>query len=147
MTGYIERDLAKSVAAALADMPVVVVTGPRQSGKSTFLERDPIFRGRRYVTLDDLGSLAAARTDPEGFTDTDEPITIDEVQRCPELLIAVKRSVDRDRRPGRFVEAVEKLASESFRADRGPKARARRRRRRSFTHSGRRSLSAPFLYL
>jgi hypothetical protein len=46
-----------------------------------------------------------------------------------------------------FTEAVEKLASDSFRADRGPKARARRKRRRSFTHSGRRSLSAPFLYL
>lgn len=59
--------------------------------------------GRRYLSLDDPAQLAAARSDPQAFVRTDDPLTIDEAQKCPELLVAVKREVDRARRPGRFL--------------------------------------------
>ncbi|MBI5365711.1 MAG: AAA family ATPase [Planctomycetes bacterium] len=103
MTGYRACDLAPQVEAALAALPVVAVTGLRQSGKTTFLRSQPEMAGRRYVTLDDFATLDAARRDPDGFVSGGEPLTIDEAQRCPELLLAIKRAVDSDRRPGRFL--------------------------------------------
>lgn len=103
MTAYKPRDIALVLQSALADMPVVVLTGMRQAGKSTLLCRDPRFQGRRYVSLDDFAQLEAAKNNPEAFLRSPEPLTIDEAQRCPELLVAVKREVDRDRRPGRFL--------------------------------------------
>jgi hypothetical protein len=103
MTGYLPRSLGRSVREALAALPVVVVTGLRQAGKSTFLQNEPGLAERRYVSLDDLAQLTAARSDPEAFVRSDEPLTIDEAQRCPELLTAVKRAVDRRRKPGRFL--------------------------------------------
>jgi predicted AAA+ superfamily ATPase len=81
----------------------VIVAGLRQAGKSTFLQHERGLAGRRYASLDDFAHLAAARADPEAFVRTDEPLTIDEAQRCPELLTAIKREVDRRRRPGRFL--------------------------------------------
>ena len=59
--------------------------------------------GRRYLTLDDPAQLAAARSDPEAFVRSESPLTVDEAQKCPELLTAIKREVDRARRPGRFL--------------------------------------------
>lgn len=103
MTGYRPRALAGLVREALVDMPVVVVTGLRQSGKSTFLQNEKGLAGRRYVSLDDFAQLAAARSDPEGFVRGDDPLTIDEAQKCPELLPAIKRQVDRARQAGRFL--------------------------------------------
>jgi predicted AAA+ superfamily ATPase len=103
MTGYLAREIGPQVEAALESLPVVVVTGLRQAGKTTFLQREPALAGRRYVTLDDLATLEAARADPEGLLAGPDPVTIDEAQRCPELLVAVKRAVDRDRRPGRVL--------------------------------------------
>ena len=103
MTRYRKRELARIVADALETLPVVVITGLRQAGKTTFLQRDPVFRGRRYLSLDDYAVLEAARREPEALMEGDEPITIDEAQRSPELLTAVKRVVDRARRPGRIV--------------------------------------------
>lgn len=87
---------------ALADTPVVALNGPRQSGKTTLAQK---FAGRerRYVTLDDATTLEAARRDAVGFIRGLERAVIDEVQRAPELLLAIKRSVDDDRRPGRFL--------------------------------------------
>ncbi|MCP3981053.1 MAG: ATP-binding protein [bacterium] len=84
-------------------MPVVVVTGLRQAGKSTFLQKEPGLERRRYLTLDDLETLEAARRDPEGLVAGAEALTIDEVQRAPDLLLTIKREVDRDRQPGRFL--------------------------------------------
>lgn len=103
MTGYKPREVAPLIETALADMPAVVLTGMRQAGKSTLLCQDSRFKHRRYVTLDDFAQLQAAKNDPESFLKSSEPLTIDEAQRCPELLVAVKREVDRDRRPGRFL--------------------------------------------
>jgi predicted AAA+ superfamily ATPase len=90
---------------ALDDTPVVMVEGPRQAGKST-LVRELAVSGKRadYVTLDDAIDLAAATADPEAFVaQRPRTLVIDEVQRAPGLLLAIKAAVDRDRRPGRFV--------------------------------------------
>jgi len=103
VTAYRRRELGDAVRSALADLPVVVVTGLRQAGKSTFLQQEPGLERGRYLTLDDLETLEAARGDPEGLVAGAEEFTIDEVQRAPDLLLAIKREVDRDRRPGRFL--------------------------------------------
>lgn len=103
LTHYRVRAIGRLTRAALASMPVVVVTGLRQSGKSTFLQHEKGLAGRRYLTLDDPAQLAAARANPEAFVHSESPLTIDEAQKCPELLTAIKREVDRARRPGRFL--------------------------------------------
>lgn len=100
---YVERDLTPTLLAALRTMPVVVVTGMRQVGKSTLLRRQPELAGRRYVSLDDFAQLEAARRDPEAFLAGSGAVTVDEAQKCPELLPVVKRMVDDDRTPGRFL--------------------------------------------
>jgi predicted AAA+ superfamily ATPase len=83
-------------------MPAVVVTGARQTGKSTLAEQ-LVPGARRYATLDDLDVLDAAQHDPEVLVGGPGPVTLDEVQRAPELLRAVKRAIDRDRKAGRFL--------------------------------------------
>lgn len=100
---YFPREITNSVISALDDMPVVAITGMRQTGKSTFLQQQAELQGRKYVTLDDFAQLAAARENPDGFVETDELLTIDEAQRCPELFVAIKRAVDRKRIPGKFI--------------------------------------------
>lgn len=96
------RFAAGQVSIALDDTPVVLLNGPRQCGKTT-LVRDLIAGDRPYVTLDDETALAGVRHDPAAFMRGLERATIDEVQRAPDLLRAIKRSVDLDRRPGRFL--------------------------------------------
>jgi predicted AAA+ superfamily ATPase len=100
---YLPREITPSIISALDDMPVVAITGMRQTGKSTFLQQQAELQGREYITLDDFAQLAAARENPDGFIDTEKPLIIDEVQRCPELFIAIKRAVDRKRIPGKFI--------------------------------------------
>jgi predicted AAA+ superfamily ATPase len=100
------KPLPRLVSTALSKrmrvMPAVVVTGARQTGKSTLAEQ--LVPGtRRYATLDDFDVLDAARRDPEMLVGGPGPVTLDEVQREPELLRAVKRAIDRDRTPGRFL--------------------------------------------
>ncbi len=103
---HVMKTLARLVEPALTErlrvMPAVVVTGARQTGKSTLVaERVP--GARRYATLDDLDVLDAARRDPEALVGGSGAVTLDEVQREPGLLAAVKRAIDRDRKPGRFL--------------------------------------------
>ena len=100
------KTLPRLVGVALAErlrvMPAVVVTGARQTGKSTLAEH--LVQGERsYRSLDDFDVLDAARRDPEALVGGAEPVTLDEVQREPGLLSAVKRAIDRDRKPGRFL--------------------------------------------
>ena len=103
MTDYFRRDLAPTVIAALGEMPVVVITGMRQAGKTTFLSKEPALTKRRYVTFDDFPQLAAAKSDPEQFVSSEEPLTIDEAHKCPEIFSAIKRAVDQKRLPGQFL--------------------------------------------
>ncbi len=101
----IDRHLMTDLRAALEDTPVTMLVGPRQSGKSTLAQAlVSHLDGAHYLTLDSGLTLAAAREDPAGFvSDRGETLVIDEVQRAPDLLREIKASVDRDRRPGRFV--------------------------------------------
>ena len=87
---------------ALADTPVVLIVGPRRAGKTT-LARKMAEEGRTYITLDDRTVLDAALSDPNGFIRGLDRAIVDEIQRAPDLLLAIKRSVDEDRRPGRFL--------------------------------------------
>ncbi len=98
----IERHAKTALQDALSDTPVVLIHGPRQSGKSTLGQAlDP---GRKYVTLDDPIALSLARRDPRAFLETyPAPVMIDEAQRAPELFLAIKLNVDRDRKPGKFL--------------------------------------------
>jgi hypothetical protein len=100
------RTLPRLVAGSLGDrlrvMPAVVVTGARQTGKST-LAQDLAPGGRRFFSLDDLDVMDAARRDPEALVGGTQPVTLDEVQREPDLLRAVKRAIDRRRSPGQFL--------------------------------------------
>ncbi len=96
------RYLQQQVLDALADTPVVCILGPRQVGKTTLARR--LQPDRTYISFDDATLLAAARDDPMGFVaGLPAAMILDEVQRVPELLPAIKLSVDRDRRPGRFI--------------------------------------------
>lgn len=86
---------------ALADTPAVLLTGPRQAGKTT-LARQLVSQGYEYVTLDDELSRLSAQEDPVGFVRGRGKLVIDEIQRAPQLLLAIKTSIDADRKPGRF---------------------------------------------
>ncbi len=96
------RLAATTLQQRLVVMPAVVVTGAHQTGKST-LVRDLIPGPRRYFSLDDIDVLDLARRDPETLLEGDEPVILDEVQREPSLLVAVKRAIDRRRRLGHFL--------------------------------------------
>src|SRR3990167_139751 len=100
------RHIAPLLADALADTPVVLINGARQSGKSTLVQSQAASEGapRQYLTLDDTAVLSAARSDPAGFVNgLQGAVTLDEVQRVPELFLAIKAAVDRQRQPGRFL--------------------------------------------
>lgn len=89
---------------ALADSPVVLIHGPRQSGKTTLAQSVGNAAGYTYLSFDDGVTLAAARADPAGFVaDLPARAILDEVQHVPELFSALKSTVDRHRVPGRFL--------------------------------------------
>lgn len=92
----------KRIDEAMADTPAVLVVGPRQAGKTT-LVRQMAGESLRYLTLDDDLTLLAAREDPVGMIRSLDRAIIDEIQRAPKLLLAIKKSIDEDRRPGRFL--------------------------------------------
>ncbi|HCJ11651.1 MAG: ATPase [Verrucomicrobia bacterium GWF2_51_19] len=101
----IERHITAVICESLKTFPVVLVTGARQAGKST-LANDLYEKGflTEYVTLDDLSLLDAAKSSPESFIrQFTHPVIIDEIQRVPDLLIAIKRCVDENKMPGRFL--------------------------------------------
>ena len=87
---------------AMSDTRVLLMVGPRQSGKTT-LAKKMAHAEMEYYTLDNATTLEAARQDPVGFIRGMDRAIIDEVQRAPELLLAIKESVDTDQRPGRFL--------------------------------------------
>jgi predicted AAA+ superfamily ATPase len=96
------RLVARSLHERLRVMPAVVVTGARQTGKSTMVQ-ELVPGRRRFLSLDDFDVTDAARRDPEALVGGTQPVTLDEVQREPDLLRAVKRAIDRRRQPGQFL--------------------------------------------
>jgi len=103
MTTLYPRHIEPRLAEALLDTPVVLVAGPRQAGKTTLVREVAAKRKVRYLTMDDALTLLSAREDPIGMVRSLEAAVIDEIQRAPQLLLAIKKSVDEDRRPGRFL--------------------------------------------
>ena len=97
------RWIEPRITEALLDTPVVLLAGPRQAGKTTLVRQIAEQQGLRYLTLDDALTLLSAREDPVGMIRSLDRAVIDEIQRAPQLLLAIKKSVDEDRRPGRFL--------------------------------------------
>lgn len=102
---YIKRHLEEKVLSLSESYSAILVTGPRQSGKTTMLkmlaEKENV--GREYVTLDDLSVRELAKSDPAMFLQLHKPpILIDEVQYAPELFTYIKIHIDRHRNPGDF---------------------------------------------
>src|SRR6516164_7409155 len=97
----VPRLLQGPLSRALSAMPVVVVTGARQTGKTTLVREPGPDADRLYLTLDDLDTLDQAERTAEDLIERADRVTIDEVQRAPQLLHAVKRAVDLKRRRGR----------------------------------------------
>ena len=100
---YISRNLEKVVSEVTKEYPVVLVTGPRQVGKTTMLQKLMEGTNRSYVSLDDLNERNLAKTDPELFLQLHKPpVLIDEVQYAPELFTYIKIHVDQNHNPGDF---------------------------------------------
>jgi len=101
----IQRHIIQLIQESLSQFPAVLINGARQVGKSTLAQQlKDTNLIHTYVTLDDLGTLEAATLDPDGFlSQFRDSVAIDEVQRAPDLLRALKKSIDADRRPGRFL--------------------------------------------
>lgn len=101
----VERNVSSFAQEVIDTFPAAVIQGARQVGKSTLAGQLAATRNARIVTLDDEATLAAAIEDPLGFVGQhpDGMLVIDEIQRHPELTLAIKASIDRDRRSGRFL--------------------------------------------
>jgi uncharacterized protein len=100
----IRRNIEKAIRQALADTPVVLLNGARQTGKTTLAQAIAEETGAQYFTLDDAATLALAAGDPAGFIrNLSGPVVLDEIQKAPDLFPAIKLAVDRNRTPGRFL--------------------------------------------
>lgn len=102
-SGLVPRRAAGAISDALADTRVVLVNGARQVGKSTLVRAVAADRDAEWRDLDRVADRQSALADPEGFVAFDGLVVIDEIQRMPELLLAIKVAVDNDPRPGRFL--------------------------------------------
>ena len=99
----LSRHAANLVDLALSDTRVVALVGPRQSGKTTLAKAIAKREGLEFRTLDDSQTRAFANSDPTGFIRRLDRAVIDEIQRAPDLVLAIKQTVDEDRRFGRFL--------------------------------------------
>lgn len=99
---YIRREIEPFVRKLAENFPVVMVTGPRQSGKSTLVKT--IFPQYEYLSMDDYSELEMAKSEPTDFISSKSTkVIIDEVQKAPTLLDAIKLEVDKEKTPGRFI--------------------------------------------
>ena len=94
----IKRHLSKVIKEAIKHFPVVILTGPRQVGKSTLLYKDFVSKGYNYVSLDDVATRNLAKNSPKSFLDSNPcPLIIDEVQKAPELFDEIEKTVNETR--------------------------------------------------
>jgi len=99
---YIPRSAEESLLSLAKGYPVLVLTGPRQSGKSTLVKK--VFTERPYISLEDLDNREFAQTDPRGFLrQFPDGAVLDEVQRCPDLLSYLQTLVDHKGQPGQYI--------------------------------------------
>ena len=91
------------LAQVLTQYPVVVVHGARQTGKTTLVQGSSIGQGRTFLSLDDFDVRDVVQSDPTALFIGRDCITLDEIQRQPDLLLTIKADVDRQRQPGRFL--------------------------------------------
>src|SRR5579859_7694632 len=99
---FFKRNITQNLRSALKRSPVVLLTGGRQTGKSTII-KEVCGEEYTYVSLDDLRFLAQAKHDPIGFlAGLPKPLILDEVQRVPEIFLAIKQDVDNNRVNGRY---------------------------------------------
>lgn len=97
-----KREAEKIVKDLASSYPVVAITGPRQSGKTTLVQS--VFKNKKYISLEDLDQQAFAREDPRGFlTQTQKGLLIDEIQNCPNLFSYIQGIVDKNQTPGYFI--------------------------------------------
>ena len=97
----LSRHLTDALKAAAAHYPVVTLTGPRQSGKTTLVQT--LFGDYHYLSLEAPDVRARAIEDPRSFLTQEDRLILDEIQRVPELLSYIQGLVDADGRPGRFI--------------------------------------------
>lgn len=99
------RNITSNIKNALKDTPAILINGARQTGKST-LAKDIIsnVRGAEYFTMDDIVTMNSAINDTDEFVaGFNKPVVLDEVQKVPQLFPAIKKSIDNNRKPGRFI--------------------------------------------
>jgi len=105
----VDREISKTIIRYAKQYPVITITGPRQSGKTTLTKM--IFKEKEYVSLEDIETRHFAINDPKGFlshymgknTGSTKGIIIDEIQHAPDLLSYIQVSVDKDRKAGRYI--------------------------------------------
>jgi predicted AAA+ superfamily ATPase len=100
----LKRHIQKEVEAYLEIMPVVLIAGARQTGKTTYVRQIAKERGYAFFTFDDVMTLANAKRDPVGWLKSlPKPVVIDEIQRVPEIFLSLKKDVDTNNKPGRYL--------------------------------------------
>lgn len=137
------RVLAEEI---FSDTPVLTVSGARQVGKSTLVSQLLQNRSHRFLNLDNAATLQAAQTDPDGFVRQfpEGVVAIDEIQRVPTLLRAIKAALDEDRRPGRFIVTGSSNLMNLKGAEESLAGRAETLRLRGFSRGERKGITEDF---
>jgi uncharacterized protein len=101
---YYTRKLFPKIEASLKRSPITLLTGARQTGKTTLVKEIAKKHGYNYVTFDNINFLSNAKSNPIGFIEgLEKPVILDEVQRAPEIFLTIKQDVDENRDPGRYL--------------------------------------------
>ncbi|WP_295028201.1 ATP-binding protein [uncultured Mobiluncus sp.] len=146
ITSAIPRNARVLAEEILSDTPVLTVSGARQVGKSTLVSQLLQNRSHRLLNLDNAATLQAAQTDPDGFVRQfpEGVVAIDEIQRVPALLRAIKAALDEDRRPGRFIVTGSSNLMNLKGAEESLAGRAETLRLRGFSRGERKGITEDF---